>query len=129
MPHANETTLRNAYAAFARGDLNGFYALCRPEIQFHVPGSGVLSGSRRWPEFLQVLGPAMEAINNSFREEILHLAANDTDGFVMVVQQADRDGRTYRWNAVHHYRIEGGKLAEFREFTDDQTTFDRAWRK
>jgi len=27
-----------------------------------------------------------------------------------------------------HYRIAGGKLASFNELTDDQATFDHAWR-
>jgi len=30
---------------------------------------------------------------------------------------------------VHLYRIEQGKLAEFREYTDDQTAFDAVWRR
>ena len=101
----------------------GFLALCTP-----VPGKNALSVERGTAQFLAKLGPMMELTGNRFREEILHLAANDTDGFVLVTQKVERDGHSYRSNAVHHYRIAGGKLASFNELTDDQATFDHAWR-
>jgi ketosteroid isomerase-like protein len=128
MSHPNETLLRNAYALFAKGDVAGFLALCTPDIRFRVPGTNALSGEHGTSEFLAKLGPMMELTGNSFREEIRNLAANDSDGFVLAAQKVERDGRTYAWNAVHHYRFVGGKLASFTEFTDDQATFDRAWR-
>jgi len=128
MPHPNEETLRKAYDRFAKGDIPGFLSLCTPDFRLKVPGKNRLSGDHDAGRFLAMLGPMMEETGNTFRETVLHLAANDADGFVLVAQQIERGGELLRWNAVHHYDIVGGKLSRFWEFIDDQTTFDRAWR-
>ena len=129
MAHPHEKLLRDAYAAFAGGDLPGFLALCAPDITFHVPGSGLLGGAHSREGFVAKLGPAMQAIAGTFREEVTALAANDEGGAVLVAQRAERDGKLHSWNAVHWWRVQGGKLAEFREFVDDPVAFDRAWHK
>ena len=38
MAHPNEEVLRNAYAAFARGDLDCYLGNRTNDITFHVPG-------------------------------------------------------------------------------------------
>ena len=129
MTHPNETLLREAYAAFAKGDIPGFVALCTPDISFHVPGKGLLGGSHSLEQFLAALGPAMGAVGGSFREEVTHVVASDGEGFVMAAQRATSDAIEHRWNAVHWWRISGGKLAEFREFIDDAGAFDAAWHR
>jgi len=128
MAHPNEATLRKAYALFAKGDIPGFLGLCTPDFRLKVPGKNRLSGDHSANEFLAVLGPAMEVTGNSFRETVLHVAANDADGFVLLAQEVTRDGKRYEWHVAHHYEIVDGKLSRFWEFTDDQVTFDQSWR-
>jgi ketosteroid isomerase-like protein len=128
MAHPNEELLRSAYRLFAAGDIPGFLSLCTPDITFRIPGSNPLSGQHARDAFLGALGPAMERTNRTFRETVLHLAANDSDGFVLVAQQLERDGQLLRWNSVHRWSFQGGKLASFWEFTDDEKTYDLAWR-
>src|ERR1700737_3404561 len=96
--HTHEGVLRNAYAAFAKGDVPGFLALCAPDITFRVPGDGLLGGSHSRDAFLAKLGPAMQAVAGTFREEIKSLVVNDDVGAVFVAQQAERDGRLHKWN-------------------------------
>jgi ketosteroid isomerase-like protein len=129
MTHPNESLLREGYAAFARGDVQGFFSLCTPDFRMYVPGNGLLSGTHTKDSFLAALGPAMGAVAGSFREEVVRIVANDTDACVYAAQRAERDGKTHTWNAVHLYRIAAGKLAEFRELTDDQAAFDAAWHR
>ncbi len=125
--HPNEDLLRRAYTLFAEGNVPAFLELCSSDIRFKVPGSNPLSGEHNLADFLLRLGAAMQRIGNSFREAVVHLAANETDGFVVAAQSLERDGQTLRWNAVHRWQIAGGKLTHFWEFTDDEKTFDRAW--
>jgi ketosteroid isomerase-like protein len=73
------------------------------------------------------LGPAMQAVGGTFREEVVRLVANDTDGCAVAAQRAERDGKVHAWNAVHMWRFEAGKLVEFWEFTDDEAAFGAAW--
>jgi ketosteroid isomerase-like protein len=125
--HPHEALLRNAYASFARGDLPGFLALCTPDISFRVPGNGLLSGSHSRDAFLAKLGPAMQAVGGSFREEVQSILASEEQGAVVVAQQVQRDGKLHRWNCVHWWTIRGGRLSEFWEFVDDPAAFDAAW--
>lgn len=126
--HPNEEVLRSAYRTFAEGNIPAFLQLCAPDIRFRVPGTTPMSGEHGREEFLTLLGAALGRVNNTFRETVLHLAANDTDGFVLAAQSAERDGQTLRWHAIHRWQIVNGKLAHFWEFTDDEETFERAWR-
>jgi ketosteroid isomerase-like protein len=124
-----EKTVRDAYAAFTRGDIPGFLALCTPDITFQVPGDGLLSGTLAKDEFLAKLGPAMQAVGGTFREEIVELVSGVESAAVLVAQQAERDGRLQRWKAVHWWGLRGGKLASFRELLDDAASFERAWHR
>ena len=126
--HPNEELLRRAYRMFAEGNIPAFLDLCTPDIRFRVPGSAPFSGEHGRDEFLALLGEGMRRVNNTFRESVVHLAANDTNGFVLAAQTVFRDGQTLQWNAVHNWQITNGKLAHFWEFTDDQPAFERAWR-
>jgi ketosteroid isomerase-like protein len=127
--HAHETILRSAYLAFAKGDIPAFAALCAQDIEFRVPGDGLLSGHHTMDAFFAKLGPAMQAVSGSFREEVTSVATNDDGGVVLAAQQAERDGIVHRWNAVHWWKIRNGKLAEFHEFVDDAAAFERAWHR
>jgi ketosteroid isomerase-like protein len=129
MPHPHEPILRSAYVAFAKGDIPAFLDLCTPDITFRVPGAGMLGGYHKKDQFLAKLGPAMGAVGGTFREEVVRIATSDDGGAVFAHQQAARDGTMHQWNAVHWWRIQNGKLAEFHEFVDDPAAFERAWHR
>jgi ketosteroid isomerase-like protein len=40
-----EATIREAYAAFARGDVEGYLRVCIEDFEFHVPGHNGISGT------------------------------------------------------------------------------------
>ena len=39
-----EIRIREAYAAFGRGDIEGYFSECTEEFSFNVPGRGALAG-------------------------------------------------------------------------------------
>src|SRR5262249_34864572 len=88
--HPHQATVRAAYAAFSRGDIPGFLALCTHDITLRVPGDGLLSGTLGKDEFLAKLGPAMQAVGGTFREEVLGLHAGDESAAALVAQRAER---------------------------------------
>ena len=50
MTHPLEATIREAYAAFGRGDVDGYLRPCTEDFEFHVPeveGSADLRQQRR----------------------------------------------------------------------------------
>ena len=128
MPHPNEAVLRNAYAAFARGDLQGYLEACTPDITFRVPGRGMVAGTYSRSQFLDpFIKTVVEGTAGTFRETVSDIIANDTRGVVLTEHEFQRQGQTYRYKTAHIYRIEGGKLARFEEYPEDLYLFDEAW--
>jgi ketosteroid isomerase-like protein len=127
--HPHETVLRAAYDAFGRGDIPGFLAVCTADVTFDIPGDGLLSGHLTKDAFLAKLGPAMQAVAGTFREEVAGMTVSDDAGAVLTAQRAERDGALHTWHSVHWWRFRDGKLAELREFVDDAAAFGRAWHR
>jgi ketosteroid isomerase-like protein len=128
MSHPNEDVLRNAYAAFSRGDLEAYLGYCSEKIVFHVPGRNPVSGTYTRAQFLNpFISRVMELCNGTFRETVLDVAANDHRGLVLAEHEFERKGKRYVYRTAHIYRIEEGKLAEFREYPEDVYVFDEAW--
>ena len=130
MAHPNEEMLRNAYAAFARGDLDGYLSNCTDDITFHVPGRNQVAGDYSRAQF----GPAlinkvMQLTNGTFRETIDDVIANETRGCVLATHEFDRGSKHFSYQTAHIYRISNGKPAEFLEYPADLHQFDEAWAK
>src|SRR5215831_930856 len=78
MAHALESTIREAYAAFGRGDVDGYLQACTEDFSFNVPGRGAIAGAWLGKEGLYELARmAMEVTEGSFREEVEDVLAND----------------------------------------------------
>jgi len=128
MAHPNEDVLRDAYAAFARGDLQAYLSYCTDDVTFHVPGHGRVAGDYSRAEFVTpFISQVVELTNGTFREEVLDVVANDRRGVVLLHHEFERDGQRYDYRTAHLYRIEQGKLAEFAEYPADLYRFDEAW--
>ena len=128
MPHPNEALLRDAYAAFARGDLQGYLSACSDDITFKVPGRGIVAGTYSRSQFFDpFVKTVIEGTSGTFRETVQDVIANDTAGVVLTEHSFERFGRTYKYKTAHIYRIEDGKLASFEEYPEDLYAFDEAW--
>ena len=45
MSHPLEAIIREAYAAFSRGDVDGYLQACNDDFEFHIPGHGGIAGT------------------------------------------------------------------------------------
>ena len=52
MAHPLEATIREAYAAFGRGNVDGYLQPCTKDFSFNIPGRGAIAGSWRGKEGL-----------------------------------------------------------------------------
>jgi ketosteroid isomerase-like protein len=128
MSHPNEDLLRKAYAAFGRGDLDEYLRYCNEDIVFHVPGRSPVAGTYTRAQFREpFIGRLMELCKGTFRERVLDVVANDRRGLVLAEHEFERKGKEHVHRTAHIYRIEGGKLAEFREYPEDLYALDAAW--
>jgi uncharacterized protein len=128
MAHGLEATIREAYAAFGRGDVDGYLQPCTQDFSFNIPGRGAIAGSWRGREGLYELARmAMEATGGSFREEVEDVLANDHHAVVLARHRFTRDGRSREYRTAHVYEIHNGRLARCWEQPQDLMEFDEAW--
>lgn len=77
MAHPLEAIIREAYAAFGRGDLGGYLCPCTESFIFNVPGRGAIAGTYRGKDGLYELArKAIETTGGTFHEEVEDLLAN-----------------------------------------------------
>jgi ketosteroid isomerase-like protein len=128
MTHALEAIIREAYAAFGRGDVDGYLRPCTEDFEFHVPGVGGICGTYIGKDGLYALaGKAMEITAGTFREVVEDVLANDQRAVVLARHRLTRDGVARGYRTAHVYEIRDGKLARSFEQPRDQAAFDDAW--
>ena len=127
MSHPNETALRDAYACFAKGDLEGFLGRCTDDVTFTVPGANRVAGTYTKGTFMDLVGKVMETTQGSFGEEIVDAVANDDKAILLVHQWFDRDIGHQDFRVAHIITLQGGRIATWQEWTGNQAEFDAAW--
>jgi ketosteroid isomerase-like protein len=128
MAHPLETTIRLAYEAFGRGDVDGYLVPCADDFSFHVPGSGGISGVYIGKQGLYDLArKAMQITGGTFHEEVEDVLANDQHAVVLARHRFTRDGAARDYRTAHVYDISGGKLARCFEQPRDPASFEEAW--
>jgi ketosteroid isomerase-like protein len=128
MANALETTIREAYAAFGRGDVEGYLRPCTQDFTFHIPGRGAIAGSWRGkPGLFELARLAMEVTGGSFREEVEDVLANDRHAVVLTRHRFTRGGQSKDYRTAHVYEIRAGQLAQCWEQPQDPSAFDEAW--
>lgn len=128
MAHPLEATIREAYAAFGRGDVDGYLQPCTEDFSFNIPGRGAIAGLWRGKEGLYELARvAMQVTGGSFREEVEDVLANDHHAVVLARHRFMRDGQSKEYRTAHVYDIDHGRLAQCWEQPQDLSAFDDAW--
>jgi hypothetical protein len=128
MSHPLESIIREAYAAFGRGDVDGYLRACNAAFTFSIPGQGGIAGSYRGKEGIhQLAGKAMEITGDTFDEVVEDVLANDHHAVVLALHRFTRDGRPKEYRTAHVYNVRDGKLTECFEQPRDQASFDEAW--
>ena len=55
MAHPIEGIIKEAYVAFARGDLDGYFRACSDDWNFNIAGNGAIAGTYRGKQGLYEL--------------------------------------------------------------------------
>ena len=128
MAHPLEAILREAYAAFGRGDVDGYLQPCAAEFIFSVPGTSALSGDYHGRKGLYDLAArAMTITAGKFQEVVEDVLANDHHAVVLARHSFTREGAAYEYRTAHVYDVQDGKLARCYEQPRDPVAFENAW--
>lgn len=128
MAHPDAELARRAYEAFAQGDMQTMDGLMADDIQWHIPGDNVVSGSYDGKQ--QVFGffqQLAERSGGTFALDVHDIVANDDHTVALVKAQGEHDGRQIDDNAVHVIHFEGARIASFWSFSWDQRAVDEFW--
>jgi uncharacterized protein len=128
VPNALETMIREAYAAFGRGDVDGYLQACTQDFTFNIPGRGAIAGTFRGAQGLHDLAhKAMEGTGGTFREDVEDVFANDQHAVVLARHHFTRGEQQREYGTAHVYNVRAGKLAECWEQPRNPAVFDEAW--
>jgi ketosteroid isomerase-like protein len=124
----NGAQIRSAYAAFARGDVQGALSHFAEDIHWHVPGRGPLSRDYRGrTEVLGFFGKFMELSHGTFRLRVDDVLASGDRVVVLCTESAVRGGRSWSSPQVHVWTLEDGKATSFREYCGAERAEDEFW--
>jgi len=128
MSESLESTIRTAYAAFGRGDVDGYLSACSEDFTFSIPGRGAIAGTFRGASGLNELaGKAMQGTDGTFREEVEDVLANERHAVVLARHEFTRSGRRHEYRTAHVYEVRNGKLTQCWEQPRDLHAFEKAW--
>ena len=130
MAHPNEEMLREAYDAFAKGDMDAVRERYWTEdITFHVGGRNSLSGTYRGAdEVLRFFGELAARTEGTFQVAELHAVLADDEHAVALARLSGRRGdKSLDVDAAHVFHLRDGRVAEFWDHPADQYAWDEFW--
>ncbi len=124
----NADVVRRGYEAFSAGDLQTLGALFGEDAVWHVPGHGVLSGTKRGREtilgYFRELG---ERSQGSLQVTVRDVVGGENHTVGIHHAQAERDGKTLDQDTAAVFVLRDGKVVECREFFEDTAKSDDFW--
>jgi uncharacterized protein len=121
MGHPNEDLVRRGYDAFSSGDMQTLRELWHPDIVWHVPGRGQISGDHRGVDaVLGYFGQMMELTGGALRVELHDVVANDEHVVGLHSTHAERAGKTLDDNNTLVFHVRDGKVTEVWQYSSDQ---------
>lgn len=99
--------------AFASGDIDTLERYIAPDVVWHLPGEGALSGDHRGRDsVITLVKSIVEATNGTFRIEPIAIAASGNHGFSWQRVTATREGAELDELEALVFEVRDGKIAE-----------------
>ena len=128
MSEQNAAIIRKGYEDFAQGNISAVFVVFDPKITWHVPGHGPLSGDYMGHAAIgDFFRRTMELSGGTFSMAVHNVLADDDIVVALVTVNVQRKGITASFPEVHVWRIEKGKVTEFREYQGDEQREDQFW--
>ncbi len=127
MGHPNEDRLRELYAAFAKGNLQGFLDGCTDDVLFAVPGYATVSGTYDRAQFPGWIEDVIGRTGGTFREDIVDVVANDEHGVLLLVHTFERDGERHEYQTSHLVDFRDSRISRWTEHPGSMREFEAAW--
>lgn len=129
MAHPNKDLVREAFAAFGRGDIDTLRTQYFADgIRWHLPGRSPLAGDYDGiGQVMEFFGRLLELSGGTFRTELHDVLANDEHAVALYATVAEREGRRLEDNNVSTFHIRDGKVSEVWTQVTDMYAIDEFW--
>jgi ketosteroid isomerase-like protein len=129
MAHPNEDLVREAFAAFGRGDIEALQRqYFAPDIRWHFPGRSPLAGHHEGvAQVAEKLGRPAELSGGTHHIELHDVIGNDNHVVVLATAHAERPGRHLEVNVVHVFHVRDGRVTEAWTHHGDLYSLDEFW--
>lgn len=129
MTHSNETVIRDAYAAFSRGDLDALRnEAFDPHVSYHIPGNHSFSGEYSGVDaVLDFFVKLAQATNGTFAVDLLDVLANDKHVTAIHTSTAQRDKKEISVVEILFFEMKDGKAVRVWSHPRDQQKLDEFW--
>lgn len=129
MAHPNEDLVREAFAAFGRGDIDTLQRqYMTADIRWHFPGRGPVAGDHEGAALVsEMLRQPAELSGGTHRLELHDVIGNDDHVVVLATARAERADRQLEASVVHVFHVRDGKVAEAWTHHADLYSVDEFW--
>ena len=116
--HQNVETVKQMYAAFGRGDLEGILAHCMDDVQWNFEANDKISwaGNRRGKEEAAgfFVGIAADLTENELQMTEFVAEGDIVASFGRYAATVKKNGIRVSTPVAHYFRFSGGRVAEYR---------------
>src|SRR5262249_5794797 len=128
MNGSNAAMIQKAYDDFAQGKIADVFAVFDTNITWHIPGHSLLSGDYTGHDQIgNFFRRTMELSGGAFSIDVQKVLADDDVVVALVTVNAQRIGVSGSFPEVHIWRVQNGKVIEFREYQGDEQREDSFW--
>jgi ketosteroid isomerase-like protein len=116
----NVDVIEGAWAAFAKGDVEGATAIVAPEGEIHAPESLPWGGTYIGPEGFQAMLEALISNFSQFKSTPVKVLGADDDHVIVLAESKGRtrSGNAVEMAAVWFYKLRDGQVVSADAFTD-----------
>jgi ketosteroid isomerase-like protein len=117
----NARIVKDAYAAFGRGDIPGLLAMLAEDVEWQNPGgdyplAGTYRGRNEVTNFIQKILQDFDILGLEPREFVAQGNRVLVAGWERATVKATNQNYEADW--IHAFTVRNGKIAKFREYTD-----------
>jgi uncharacterized protein len=126
---ANVATMRRAYDAFNKGDMDTLNEVFDESAAWHLPGRSAMAKDYEGRDaILAYFGQLGEKTGGTFRAELQHILADD-DTRVVGFQRStgDRNGDHLDVGDCIVFQLKDGRITDGREHFEDLYAWDKFW--
>jgi uncharacterized protein len=129
MAHPNEVLVREALAAFDRGDMDALRnQYFTEDIRWHVGGRSVLAGDYEGAaQVLGLFGHTFELSGGTYRAELRDVLANDEQAVELFTSRGERAGKKLDNDNILVIHFRDGKWSEAWGYSADPYAWDEFW--